>query len=532
MQIFTEFLSNQPFLTLFMVIALGYGIGSINIKGFSLGVGAVIFSGLLVGAIAPKCQPPAMVGTIGLVMFLYGLGIQFGKQFFAGLTGATGRRYNLLAVLSLAAAVVVIVVLMKVMDISHSLMAGLFAGSGTNAASMQAATEAAKNNEPAVGYSVAYPFGLVGAILCMYFVQLFVNPNCEVSNQSGVETIEVAILSKEVIGRTLGEVMSEMPAGIQVMVVRREDKNRHPEPGLLLSIDDILLLRGSDSSSLAIAQNMLGTQAPGRITNDRGDMDYLRVFVSKPDLVGIHLSALRMPEDVEATITHVRRGDTEMLVRPDLILEMGDRIGIMVSRKYFQTMRNFFGNSVRGTAEINYISMGLGMVLGVLLGILPIPVPVLGTMKLGIAGGSLFVALILGKLGRTWKLVWTIPFSANLTLRNFGLSIFLAQVGMSSGAPFVNVVSNSGLMLLAAGACILLALALTPLLIGHYVMRIPFDDLLGITAGITGNPAILSYAYRTFPSDRVEACYAMIYPATTILKIVIALILIAVGAGV
>ncbi len=167
----------------------------------------------------------------------------------------------------------------------------------------------------------------------------------------------------------------------------------------------------------------------------------------------------------------------------------------------------------------------------VILGSLPIPVPVLGTMKVGIAGGALIVALVLGRLAHTWKFTWVMPISANLTLRNFGLSIFLAQVGMSSGAPFVEVVKNSGLIYLAAGAFILFALALTPLLIGHFAMRIPFDDLLGITAGVTGNPAILAYAYRSFPSDRVEICYSMIYPAATILKIVILQLLIAVGAG-
>lgn len=152
-------------------------------------------------------------------------------------------------------------------------------------------------------------------------------------------------------------------------------------------------------------------------------------------------------------------------------------------------------------------------------------------MKLGVAGGALIVALILGKLGRTWNLTWTMPMSANLTLRNAGLSIFLAQVGMSSGAPFVKVVHDSGVVLLGLGACILLALALTPLLIGHLVLKMPFDDLLGVTAGVTGTPAILAYAYRSYPSDRVEICYAMIYPAATILKIVIAQLLIAVGGS-
>ncbi len=187
-----------------------------------------------------------------------------------------------------------------------------------------------------------------------------------------------------------------------------------------------------------------------------------------------------------------------MMTGPGLTLEIGDRIGLLAHRKYFKSLRNFFGNSIRGTTEFSYISLGIGMVMGVLLGIVPIPLPVIGTMKLGIAGGSLIVALILGKLGRTGKLTWTMPLSANLTLRNFGLSIFLAQVGMSSGAPFVQVVSENGLMLLLAGAAILLALAVTPLLIGYYIMKIPFDDLLGITSGITGNPAILAYAYRSF----------------------------------
>jgi putative transport protein len=123
------------------------------------------------------------------------------------------------------------------------------------------------------------------------------------------------------------------------------------------------------------------------------------------------------------------------------------------------------------------------------------------------------------------------PLSANLTLRNFGLSMFLAQVGMSSGTPFVSVVQDSGVILLVVGALIVFALALTPLLIGHYVMRIPFDDMLGITSGVTGTPAILAYAYRSFPSDRVEICYAMIYPAATILKIVVAQVLIVASSG-
>jgi putative transport protein len=531
MEFIVDFLSKQPFLALFLVVALGYGIGSINIKGFSLGVGAIIFSGLFIGAIAPKAQPPAMVGTLGLVMFLYGLGVQFGKQFFAGLSGATGRKYNLVALVALVSAAFITFLLLKVMNVSNPLMAGIFAGSGTNAASMQAAAEAAQSNEPAIGYGVAYPFGLVGAILCMYIMQLIVKPDIDKVSGGGLERIEVEVKSPEVAGKTLGEIMQKLPPELKILVVRSGNENRHPDPGMIIGTGDALFIGGKDKASLETAAKILGEKVTGSVVNDRSSMDLLFVFVSNPKLIGTRLSDLKMPDGIDATVTHLQRGDTEMLISPDLTMEVGDRIGLIVHRNSFPAMRKFFGNSIRGTSEFSYISLGIGMVLGVLLGITPIPLPFVGTIKLGIAGGSLIVALILGKLGRTGKLTWTMPLSANLTLRNFGLSIFLAQVGMSSGAPFVNVVSESGLALLGAGACILFALALIPLLIGHFVLRIPFDDLLGITAGVTGTPALLAYAYRSFPSERVEICYAMIYPAATIMKIIIALIIISLGTA-
>ncbi len=530
METLTTFLAQQPLLSLFLVIASGYALGAINLKGFSLGVGAVLFSGLFIGAIAPKAQPPAMVGTLGLVMFLYGLGVQFGKQFFAGLAGSAGRKYNLLAAIALAAATAVAVLELSVMDVSHAMMAGMFAGAGTNAATMQAALEAAGNSDPAVGYSVAYPFGLVGAILCIYAMQLVLKPKLDAS-RAGLRTVEVALRSPAAIGRTLRDLLPTLPSGVNVLVVRVGNENCHPEPDMVLGTGDVLLLGAVDDALLESARTMLGEDARGRVVSDRSHMDIVRVFVSRPHLEGVRVSDLALPAGVDATITHVQRGDSELLVNSDLTLEMGDRVGLLTRREGFDAMRRFFGDSIRGTTEFSYVSLGLGMVLGVLLGSIAVPVPVLGSFKLGIAGGSLIMALILGKIGRTGALTWTMPLAANLTLRNFGLSVFLAQVGMSSGTPFVDVVAGSGVTYLLAGACILFALALTPLLIGHYVMRIPFDDLIGIASGVTGTPAILAYSFRAYPSDRVEICYAMIFPAATIMKIIIAQVLVAVGRG-
>ncbi len=527
----TTLLVQQPLLALFLVIATGYAIGALSFKGLSLGVGAVLFSGLFVGAVAPGAQPPALVGTLGLVMFLYGLGVQFGRQFFAGLAGRAGRRANLLGLLALAAAALVATAGRGLLDVSHAMAAGLFAGAGTSSPTMQAAMEAAGNSDPAVGYSVAYPFGLVGAILCMYLMQTLARPRVETSERAGVQTLEVAIRSSAVVGRTLGELLPRLPRGVNVLAIRVRGENRHPESGMAVGLDDGLLLGSHDPGALDAAREMLGEHAAGRIVADRSALDMLRVFVSRPQLEGTRIADLKLPEGVRATVTHVQRGDTEILVTPDLTFELGDRVGLLSDRETFPALRKYFGDSIRGTTEFSYVSLGVGMVMGVLLGSLAIPVPGLGSFKVGVAGGALVVALVLGRLGRSGPLTWTMPLSANLTLRNFGLSVFLAQVGMSSGTPFVEVVGASGLPLVAAGAAILFALALTPLLVGHYLFRIPFDDLLGITAAVTGNPAILAYAYRSLPSDRVEICYAMVFPAATIVKIVIAQLLVAAGQG-
>jgi putative transport protein len=175
---------------------------------------------------------------------------------------------------------------------------------------------------------------------------------------------------------------------------------------------------------------------------------------------------------------------------------------------------------VKSAAEFSYVSVGFGMVLGVLLGLIPIPIPGLGTVTLGIGGGPLIVALILGRLRRTGPISWVMPLPANIVLRNFGLTLFLASVGINSGQAFVTTVASQGPLLLLIGAAVLLTTVAIVLLVGHYVLRIPYDDLLGVASGATGNPAILVYATRMAPTERPDIGYAMIFPSATIVKVV------------
>jgi len=210
----------------------------------------------------------------------------------------------------------------------------------------------------------------------------------------------------------------------------------------------------------------------------------------------------------------------DIVPTPDLMLEFGDRVGMLIPPDRREDIRKHFGDTVKAAAEFSYVSLGIGMVLGVLLGLIPIPLPGLGTVTLGIGGGPLIVALILGKMRRTGPMLWTMPLPANIVLRNFGLAIFLATVGINAGQPFLRTVTDAGLTMLFIGMAVLLTTVAIVLLVGHYIMKVPFDDLVGVASGATGNPAILVYSTKMAPTERPDIGYAMIFPSTTIIKVI------------
>src|SRR5262245_12668549 len=391
-----EIIGTQPILAAFLAIGLGYLVGQISIGGFSLGVGAVLFVGLAIGAFAPKAQITGPIGLTGLIMFLYGIGILYGRQFFEGMTGAAGRRYNLLATIAVIAGLAVALGLGQIFGIKVGHTLGIFAGSMTSTATLQAALDVMKNSEPSIGYSVAYPFGVIGPILCIYFMTRQVQPKFPPKAQR-FHMGEVT-LGANAAGRTLDELGKDLPSGVQVTLVRKGNQNVVPEGDLLLASGDGLMIISDSESELAEAARQLGTLAPGRIVKDRSALDYIRVFVGKASAVGVPLGQLALPSGFPVHLLHIRRYDMDIVPRPDLMLEFGDRVGVLMPPDRKEDMRRFFGDTVKATAEFSYVSLGIGMVLGVLLGLIPIPIPGVGTVTLGIGGGPLIVALILGNL--------------------------------------------------------------------------------------------------------------------------------------
>jgi len=517
MEIVRTLLEQQPMVALFLTIAIGYLVGEINVKGFSLGVGAVLFVALVIGWFAPKSVPAAMVGTLGLALFLYAVGIQYGKDFFRGLASAEGRKANLLALIGVLLAGTVSLAFVRG-DVTIGYALGLFAGAGTSTPTLQAAIQTIRNDDPAVGYSVAYPFGVAGPILFLFAAFRFAKPRIEIPAGAGQELLEIAIYNPDISGKRLGEVMKGLPAGVQIVAVREANRNMPARPEFVLAKGIVVLAVSPSKELLEQTRQQLGESVSGVIASDRRDLDYLRVYVSRPALVGRSLGELIHPEGIQHLIIHVRRGDADLLGNPALVLEFGDRVGLLTNRANFPAMRTFFGDSIKGMAEFSYVSIGIGMALGFLVGAIHVPVPGIGRLTIGLAG-VLVVALVLGNWRRTGAMNWTIPMSANLVLRNLGLTLFLAQVGMSSGPKFAATVAETGFLFLAFGAVITLALVIPILVLGLYVFRMPFDHVAGIVAGACGNPAVLAFANKLTPTDRPDVAYAMIFPGMTIVKI-------------
>jgi putative transport protein len=511
-----EIIGTQPILAAFLAIGLGYLVGQVSIGGFSLGVGAVLFVGLAIGAFAPKAQITGPISLTGLIMFLYGIGILYGRQFFEGMTGSAGRKYNLLAFVGVIAGLLVALGLGQMFGIKIGHTLGIYAGSMTSTATLQAALDVMNSKEPSIGYSIAYPFGVIGPILCIYFLTRAAQPTFPAKIPK-FHMGEVT-LGANYAGRKLDEL--DLPSGVQVTMVRQKNQNVIPTADIILNAGDGLMIVADEQSAIAETAERLGKLDPGRIARDRSALDYLRVFVGKANLVGIPLAQLAMPSGFPVHMLHIRRYDMDVVPTPNLTLEFGDRVGLLLPPERKAEARTYFGDSIKATAEFSYVSLGIGMVLGILLGLIPIPIPGVGIVTLGIAGGPLIVALILGKLRRTGSMLWVMPLPANIVLRNFGLAMFLAAVGINAGQPFVRTVSETGFTMLFIGVAILLTTVIIVLLVGYYLMKIPFDDLVGVASGATGNPAILVYSTRMAPTERPDIGYAMIFPSMTIVKVI------------
>jgi putative transport protein len=540
-----ELLLANPLLLLFLTAGLGYLLGRIKIGGSSLGVAAVLFVGLGFGALHPDMKLPEIIYLLGLVLFVYTIGLSSGPGFFASFRG-TGLRDNLFVIGMIGFAALLLVGAHSALGLDPPTTAGLFAGSLTNTPALAGILEYLKTTTPAstqeqilaapvIAYSLAYPVSVLTMILVIYAVQrvwkIDYAAEARDSRYAGAQNEPlqhrtIRVTQADVIDRSVDElvrthgwqvVFGRMKRGSQLALVT--DQTR-------LALGDIITVVGSPDA-LARVMEALGERSDEQIELDRHAIDYRRILVSNPQVAGQRLRDLNLPQQFGAVITRLRRGDIELLPHGDSILQLGDRVRVVTRRENMRAVSTFLGDSYRAVSEIDILSFSLGIALGTLVGLIPIPLPGGVTIRLGLAGGPLMMALILGALGRTGPIVWNLPYSANLVLRQVGLICFLAGVGTRAGYAFrTTLAEGNGLALIGVSVASIAIIGLLTLWIGYRVLGMPMGLLVGFVAGLQTQPATLGFALEQTQNELPNIGYAASFPIAVIVKIVFAQLLL------
>lgn len=540
-----KILINNPLLLFFVVAAIGYPLGRIRIRGSSLGVAAVLFVGLAIGSIHPDLKLPEIVYMLGLATFVYTIGLASGPAFVASLQ-REGMRNNLLVIGMLVFATILTLIAQRMLHLKATVAVGLFAGSLTSTPALAGVLETIKQiqtgvgldqllAEPVMGYSVTYPMGVMGGILAISLLQKLwkVNyadeaRNLNIPGAAG-EALRRATIRVSWDGaerETITELSRREKWDVVFGRVKRGDSFLLPGPRGRLRLGDLVAVVGTESELERVAA-VLGERCEEEIGLERSEYEYRRIFVSNPRVAGRQLGSLTLHERFGATVTRVRRGDDDFLPHDNMVLQPGDRVRVVARRDRMADVTSFFGDSYRAVSEIDILSFSLGLALGLLLGIVPIPLPGGITLKLGFAGGPLIVALILGTVERSGNLVWSLPYSVNMTLRQVGLVMLLAGIGTRAGYGFVSTfATEGGFSIFAAGAAITFLTALATLWAGHRLMKIPMNLLIGMVGGCQTQPAVLAYTLEQTGNDLPNIGYASVYPVATIGKILLAQVLL------
>lgn len=531
MQEFVDAAAEQPVLLLVVLLAIGGLVGAIRIKGFSLGPAAVLFTALAFSAYDERLKIPNYLGIFGLAVFAYVIGVGAGPSFFSAVK--TGGRAVLIVASSLVFGGVVTVVVGRMAGLEGPLLSGVYAGALTNTPALAAANERWNSELPTVGYSVAYLFGVLGMLLAVMVTMRLkapkhtVAPIVEDKPPAPISSMNVRI---EKAGLPdLGTISERSDYKLVFSRIMRGDRPGHPgDVDLATDTDtlvpgDIVSVVGEEEAVEAFAAEV-GHPSTVALTYDRSKLDYRRIAVSNDAVVGQTVGSLRLMRRFGAMATRVRRGDIEVLATDDLVLQIGDRVRVVAPPEKLKDVARLFGDSEKGASHFSMTGLALGLWLGVTVGMLEFPLPGGTVFELGLAGGPLIVGLILGRLGRTGKILWTLPHGAAATLSPLGMMMFLAYAGSNSGAALADALgSPTGIRLFLVGLVITTITAASLILGGRLIAGTYGPRLAGLMAGSQTQPAVLAYANEQTKDDpRVNLGYALAYPIAMIVKVVVA----------
>lgn len=524
------YLSEQPVLLLFLLIGVGMLFGHIKVKGVSLGAAAVLFVAIIVSAGAAaydiEARVPAEIGTLGLAIFAFAIGINSGSSFFQNIKSALGPIVTMVALYGVTGAVGYLVGT-KLFDLSIPMVAGIFAGATTNTPALAAAGEA--SGDPGVattGYSIAYIFGVIGM---MIFAAIAVHIGRNDTDRPVPVTHENMRVDREE-EMTIGEILKAVKVPVEVTRLRRGETGPIwiPTNDDVLKKGDLLTVTGT-RDALAMVETAVGHRSSHSLRSDRRFLDFRRITLSQSNLTGKTVAQLNvmLKEQFGAVAVRVRRGDSDMLASPALMLEMGDRIRVVAPTDQMKDISKFLGDSQKGMTDINPVALGLGMVFGILIGEIPILTPSGEYFSIGSAAGTLIVGLIFGRINKIGPISTSLPNSAASVLAEFGLLLFLAQAGTNAGGQISEAFTDgSWVYIMLLGVVMTLIMGAGLFITMRLFFRMGGTKLSGLLGGAQTQPAVLAFANaRTGTDPRVALGYALVYPVAMIGKILVAQIL-------
>ena len=548
---FTELITTPDFTQAVLVLSLicgaGLAIGKIKIFGISLGATFVFFAGILAGHFGLVVNPDMLIvlQNFGLILFIYALGVQVGPGFFGSLKKG-GFKLNMLATLLMLTGTLMMLILHWTTDISLADLMGLFSGAVTNTPMLGSAQQALlqvspesinEANNMAMACAVGYPFGLIGMVVCVAILQKTLAPRRNkkaVSRRSDNTFITEYIVSNpEIFEKSIQEIRSNADCQFVISRIWKDGKVIIPTGETIIEENEhILVISGkSDVENLT---RLFGPQE--KVDWNKQDIDWnaidsqlvsQKVLVSKPEINGTKLGDLRLRNSFGINITRVNRAGIDLLPSRSLRLQLGDRLTIVGEARSIENAARILGNEAKQLRTPNLTSVFIGIVIGLILGSIPFAIPGMSMpVKLGIAGGPIIVGILMGAFGPRFHLATYISQSASLMLRQLGLTIYLAGLGLSAGAGFFETVFSADGLKWVLISC---ALAVVPVLIVGFIaskmFKTDYAKNVGMLCGSMANPIALNYANSTTEGDEPAVAYATVYPISIFFRVISAQII-------
>ncbi|MBQ8049283.1 MAG: putative transporter [Bacteroidales bacterium] len=546
-EIFTEQTFVQAILILSLICAVGLALGQIKIGGVSLGVTFVFFAGIIAGHFGLTVNPDMlnMIQNFGLILFIYALGVQVGPGFFSSFKQG-GVKLNIIALLLLVIGTVMALVIHWTSNISLGDMMGLLSGAVTNTPMLGAAQQALLQTDPAniegannmaMACATAYPFGLIGMILCVIFLRTIMGRKGSSHHDASSDNTFVAeyhVSNPAIFGKTIMEIRKNADCHFVISRIWKNEKVIIPTSETVIEEDEHLLVISSkndvervktlfghkenvDWNKKGIDWNAIDSQLVSR-----------KVLVTKPELNGVKLGSLKLRNSYGINITRVNRAGIDLLPSRKLRLQLGDKLTIVGESRSIENVSTILGNQAKELSNPNLFAIFVGIVLGLVLGSIPFAFPGMSMpVKLGIAGGPIITGLLMGAFGPRMHLSIYMSRSANLMLRQLGLTIYLAGLGLSAGAGFFETVfSSEGLVWVLVS----FALAVVPVLLTAFIaaklFKLDYADNVGMLCGSMANPFALDFANPSGEGDDPAVAYATVYPASIFLRVISAQIIL------